>query len=391
MAESWKWTHSWLNNAPSLTGFATDPTAKARIMEYFDKLVCAMNPDPSNISHVQFHPCARNVTLEDNMDDDDANYVNLVNWVMRHSRCGINCLHYHKTTKQMRTTYKPITREQCRKMQDDFKDTKLIIIDEYSMLGRSMIATVDLRCRDIFGVDQPFGGVYVVLVGDMRQLPPVFNSPLYSKNWNHMQQCGGITYAGFEHCVKLSRIFRQAGDEQAPFRDALGRLSSGTCTFDDWKLFKTRDCSILRNEEKEEFRHALHLFPTIIATNEHNRTRLIELEKPVERIPSTNNLSWKTSSGTTCQRTQLPLLLCWAITVHKSQGLTLDRVIGDAGDRKSLGLTFVALSRTRKLSDLAFKPMFTFERLQKLGKCAGLNSRMEEEECLRLMSLLPKD
>ena len=57
----------------------------------------------------------------------------------------------------------------------------------------------------------------------------------------------------------------------------------------------------------------------------------------------------------------------------------------DIGDRKSLGLTFVALSRTRKLTDLAFNPMFSFERLQKIGKCNGLKARLQEEECTNIM------
>ncbi|KAF6150924.1 hypothetical protein GIB67_026845 [Kingdonia uniflora] len=82
---------------------------------------------------------------------------------------------------------------------------------------------VDLRYRNIFSVHELFNGVFVVLVGDMRQLPPVFYSPLYSKNGNYMQQCGGVTYAGFEKCIKLSHIFCQADDEQAPFKEALGR------------------------------------------------------------------------------------------------------------------------------------------------------------------------
>ena len=45
-----------------------------------------------------------------------------------------------------------------------------------------------------------------------------------------------------------------------------------------------------------------------------------------------------------------------------------------------IDLTFVALSRIRKLSDLAFNLIFNFERLQKIGKCGGLKSRLQEEE-----------
>ncbi|KAF6142390.1 hypothetical protein GIB67_033817 [Kingdonia uniflora] len=117
----------------------------------------------------------------------------------------------------------------------------------------------------------------------------VFDSPLYVKNGNHMQQCGSIAYTGFEKCVRLSHIFRQSGDDQACFRDALGRLSYGTSTMEDWELLHTRDWSFLRTEEKENFKHALRLFPTKIAANDHNQDRLIELGKPIARIPSTNN------------------------------------------------------------------------------------------------------
>ena len=99
--------------------------------------------------------------------------------------------------------------------------------------------------------------------------------------------------------------------------------------------------------------------------------------------PQTSN--WKTTTGISCQRTQPPIILCWAIIIYKSQGLTLDRAVVDIGDRESLRLTFVALSRTRKLSDLAFNPMFSFERLQKIEKCDGLKGRLQEEERLNLM------
>ncbi|KAL2499053.1 ATP-dependent DNA helicase [Abeliophyllum distichum] len=370
--------------------------------------------------------------------------------------------------------YIHISGDQCRRMQEDFKDTKLIIIDEYSMLGRSMLANVDLRCRDIFATNESFGGVSVILVGDMRQLPPVFDSPLYSNKGSYMQQCGTLAYSVFDKCIRLSYIFRQVGEDQASLREALHRLSDGTSTIEDWHMFKTRDYSTLTIEEMNNFRYALRLFPTKRAGNEYNRERLIQLGKLIARIFSKNNCetatkaesdqakglekflcisvgarvmlranlathnelvngamstvvdivyavnckspfdspltimvdfdnyrgisfressniipippitsNWKASTGTSCQRTQIPIILCWAITIHKSQGLTLDKAVVDIGEKESLGLTFVALSQTRRLQDLAFNPMFTYGRLQKIGKCDGLKGRRQEEERLR--------
>ena len=57
--------------------------------------------------------------------------------------------------------------------------------------------------------------------------------------------------------------------------------------------------------------------------------------------------SWS-SSGVSCTHLQLPLKLAYAVTCHKSQGLTLDKVVIDLGEKEfSSGLTFVACSRVR--------------------------------------------
>ena len=54
--------------------------------------------------------------------------------------------------------------------------------------------------------------------------------------------------------------------------------------------------------------------------------------------------SWS-SSGTSCSRLQLPLKLAWAVTIHKAQGLTLDKVVVDIGKKEfCAGLTFVAIN-----------------------------------------------
>jgi ATP-dependent exoDNAse (exonuclease V) alpha subunit len=70
--------------------------------------------------------------------------------------------------------------------------------------------------------------------------------------------------------------------------------------------------------------------------------------------------------GTTLARTQYPLALAWAMTIHKSQGLTLLKAIIELGPKEfAPGLSFVAISRVKTLAGLAFKSSFPLSRLQR--------------------------
>ena len=97
-------------------------------------------------------------------------------------------------------------------------------------------------------------------------------------------------------------------------------------------------------------------------------------------------------SGVQCSRLQLPLKLAWAVTIHKSQGLTLDKVVMDVGKREfSPGLTFVACSRVRQLDDLLFSPPFAYNRLSSMSNSQHLESRkMEDQRLATLVSLTTK-
>lgn len=95
--------------------------------------------------------------------------------------------------------------------------------------------------------------------------------------------------------------------------------------------------------------------------------------------------SWSTSAGY-CSRLQLPLKLAWAVTIHKAQGLTLDKVTVDIGKKEfSAGLTFVAISRVRHMTHLLLNPPFPFQRLKNLAKSRRIEERKNEEKRLQTL------
>ena len=67
-------------------------------------------------------------------------------------------------------------------MQRDLSELKLIIIDEISMVGADMLYRIHMRLTEIFEtpVTVPFGGISIILVGDLLQLPPVRGTCVFS-------------------------------------------------------------------------------------------------------------------------------------------------------------------------------------------------------------------
>lgn len=82
-------------------------------------------------------------------------------------------------------------------------------------------------------------------------------------------------------------------------------------------------------------------------------------------------------------RMQLPVKLCWALNMRKSQGRILSKKVIDLGDRKGCaGLTFGCFGRTKRIAGLTVQPM-PFDMLSALGSLQQVLARVEEEVRIR--------
>ena len=104
---------------------------------------------------------------------------------------------------------------------------------------------------------------------------------------------------------------------------------------------------------------------------------------PIPPVTASVNIDNKT-----LERQQLPLTLAWALTIHKSQGMTLEKAWVDIGKKEcTLGITYVALSHARNLTSLVIEPM-TYDRLSSIKKMQSLSYRLQEEKRLQVIANL---
>ena len=166
-------------------------------------------------------------------------------------------------------------------MRTNLKNLALIIIDEMSLVGSDMLYRIHMRLKDVFGtpVTVPFGGINVVLVGDLLQLPPVKSSYIFSTP--NLAQFEGLASAKplwkeFKPLI-LKKNHRQGEDKV--WVDALNDFRKGIVTDEGEKILRSRVTS-----EPMLDKTAMHIFYYREHVKNHNETLLNSLPNEIIEV-----------------------------------------------------------------------------------------------------------
>ncbi len=308
------------------------------------------------------------------------------------------------------------------------KTLELLVIDEISMVRADLLDSVDQVLRRYRRSNKPFGGVQLLLIGDMQQLSPVIrpeDEEILRPYYDSYYFFGSIAWRKTSYvCIELDHVFRQT---DSTFITLLNNIREGRV---DANTINALNSRYMPNYQPPNGEDIVTLVTTNRQADSINQTHLLGLETeqreyaaqikgefpessyPVEKnlilkkdavvmflkndtsfdhlfyngkigrvtgfdddgvyvrcngedgdihvgamvwentkydiAPETKEIK-ETIIGTF---TQIPLRIAWAVTIHKSQGLTFDHLMIDAANSFAHGQVYVALSRCRTLEGL---------------------------------------
>ncbi len=313
------------------------------------------------------------------------------------------------------------------------QELEMLVIDEVSMVRADTLDAIDVILKSVRRDMRPFGGVQVLFIGDLYQLPPVVRDQEWQILRNHYTSPFFFNAKVLRSTplikLELQHIYRQSDDK---FISVLNNIRNNQCTQQDLEELNThykedfvpdkseqfitltshnRLADQINQEELAKLPGKMHnvkavvkddfqqgAYPTeetltlklgaqvMFIKNDTGEDRKyfngkigvvkeLNLDKHqvvvgfkdgsedvVVRRETWENIKYKYNKGEDKIEeevlgtfSQFPLRLAWAITIHKSQGLTFDKAIIDAGTSFAAGQVYVALSRLTGLEGLVLR------------------------------------
>ncbi len=293
--------------------------------------------------------------------------------------------------------------------------TKVLIIDEVSMIDGYTLDLVDAVCKTIKQSAEPFGGIQVVLVGDFFQLPPIArhgeNVPFAfeARVWKdmkplvcylteqhrqsdetflnllsairrndrmddhmiHLEQRVISDDDSFEHTENMTRLYAHNADVDTINTAALHAIEGPTNTYTMYSKGSESLVASLKKGCLSPERLDLKIGAVVMCTKNNMQKGFVNgttgtvmrfetgTKYPIIQTKDREEITiepmdWSIEEDGKIKASigQVPLRLAWAITIHKSQGLSLDNAMMDLRQVFEYGQGYVALSRVRSLSGL---------------------------------------
>lgn len=161
-----------------------------------------------------------------------------------------------------------------------------IIFDEFSQIGCHWFNYICRLLSKARNDTRPFGNLNCILVGEIFQLLPLFDAPLWSnpQSLDSFGAEGCNIYRSFKPTFFLNEPCRQVGDSR--FVELLHRLRIKQLTEDDINLLRSRMEVNLSPNERIKFKDSFRIYPRNYHVHKYNRLRLLSLKLPILALPA---------------------------------------------------------------------------------------------------------